>query len=72
METVAGRPGEREVFWSRAVGPIRCLPLIIRSSAQHFTQTLTEKLWDIHKIVLPKELHHGLNPNTPGNLFLIN
>jgi hypothetical protein len=41
---------------------IRCLTPIVRVNAQHDSQTFTKILGYIHKIILPIELHLGLNP----------
>ena len=51
-----------DYIFSSHLGLMRCLTLIVRVSTQHHIHTFTNELGDIHKIILPEELHHGWNP----------
>jgi hypothetical protein len=48
-----------DYIFSIHLGLIRCLTPIVRVNTQHDSQTFTKKvgLPDIHKIILPIELH---------------
>jgi hypothetical protein len=53
---------------SSHLGLIRCLSPIARVSTQRHIHTFTNELRYLDKIVLPKELHRGWNPEQAWKL----